>query len=645
MAAAKNAGRFSAAAVTLGLALGAPLMPGTVAAALADTGDSGSSVSTDSSERRAGTSAARAGAPGAPDSRSDLGPRSPRLPKPPARGDADLVADEDVPADLGAPADQTAAPATRRPAVRGGGAPEGPLDKPTTRRPTTDLRVATDVPTAEATPAATDTPATPGAPVTKLPERAPEWTTPAATEPADTPADERIVPTDQTAAPTIGAPQPATGPLAVAAPRALATISKPVGAAATSFSGTLEDLFGPIQAFFEGVALLVRRTFFNEAPTLSPVQLTGFSEGPITGTLGAVDPEDDPLTFKVTGSPQYGTVTLTKAGEYTYMPGADFTGSDSFSVTATDGGFHINLLNPFRPAGTSASLSVAQGAQAPTLRFQFVYGSGAQLWSSDARLALESAARQLTSYLVVSAPTTITYAVTAEYSPLSSTLATASSDFASAGAGFLATVVQRKIQTGVDANGAAADGAISWNFGPSWGFGNTVSSSQYDFQSIAMHELAHTLGFLSATGAPGSNTGRTWTEYDGYLVTAAGAPVIGSDYAWNSAYNTNLTGGNGGLYFSGPNAVAAYGRRVPLYTPSTWAAGSSVSHLNDFVFTGANDTLMTARVTRGPAPRQLSAVELGILSDLGYTVAPGPGTATLMIVGVFLWRRPRRPQP
>ncbi len=638
MAASRNAGRLNAAAVTLGLALGAALlMPGTLAAAVADTSDSGSSVSADSSARgAAGGPSPRAGAPEASDSRSDPGPRSPRHPKPPARGGADLPDDRGV----GIPAVQTAEPTTRRTAVRDSGAPEEPLAKPTTRRPNSGARVAADTPTALVTPAAADAPAAPNARAVAVPERAPEGATLAATDPAGTPAVEGIVPTDQPGATTIGEPQPAPGPVS---PRALATVTKPVGAAATSFSGTLEDLLGPIQAFFEGVALLVRRTFFNEAPTLSPVQLTGLSEGPITGTLGAVDPEDDPLTFAVTRSPQYGSVTLTRAGEYTYTPGPDFSGADSFSVTAADGGFHINLLNPFRPAGTSASLSVAQGAQAPTLRFQFVYGSGARLWSSDARLALESAARQLTSYLVVSAPTTITYAVTAEYSPLSSTLATASSDFASAGGGFLATVVQRKIQTGVDANGAAADGGISWNFGPSWGFGNTVTSTQYDFQSIAMHELAHTLGFLSATAAPGSNTGRTWTEYDGYLVTAAGAPVIGADFVWNSAYNSNLTGANSGLYFGGPNAVAAYGRPVPLYTPSTWAAGSSVSHLNDFVFTGANDTLMTARVTRGPAPRELSAVELGILRDLGYTVAQGPGTATLMIVGVFLWRRPRRP--
>jgi hypothetical protein len=33
---------------------------------------------------------------------------------------------------------------------------------------------------------------------------------------------------------------------------------------------------------------------------------------------------------------------------------------------------------------------------------------------------------------------------------------------------------------------------------------------------------------------------------------------------------------------------------------------------------------------------------LGILRDIGYTVAPGPGVAAVMFVGVFLIRRPRK---
>lgn len=440
--------------------------------------------------------------------------------------------------------------------------------------------------------------------------------------PAATPASEPAVAAAPTA-PMIEATEPA----------ALATVSTP-GANATSLSSSFRGLF-------EGAALLWRRRLFNEAPDVSPVQLTGLRDGPITGSIGAVDPEGDPLVYAVTGDPRFGTVTISQDGSYTYIPGADFGGSDNFVVAVTDTGWHINLLNLRRPTSTEASVSVAQGEQAPLLRFQFVYDSGAQFWSSEARAALESAAASLAGYFAVTAPVTVTYAVTGQFAPLSGTLASAGSEFIDPGAGFMPTVVQKKIQTGIDGNGAAADGEITWNFGPPWGYGN-VANTQYDFQSTAMHEILHTLGFLSYGDRAGSNTGQTWTIYDSYLVNSDGAAVIGGNYKWNTAYNTNLTGGNGGLYFGGPSAVAAYGGLVPLYTPFPYASGSSLSHLNDGSFTGANEKLMTAVSGQGTGVRVLSPLELGILADIGYQLNPASGSSTLMFVGFFFSRRPRR---
>ncbi|MGI9125337.1 MAG: hypothetical protein ACR2JM_11390 [Mycobacterium sp.] len=103
-------------------------------------------------------------------------------------------------------------------------------------------------------------------------------------------------------------------------------------------------------------------------------------------------------------------------------------------------------------------------------------------------------------------------------------------------------------------------------------------------------------------------------------MTSNGTGVIGNDFTWNPAYETNLTGGNGGLFFGGANAVDAYGGVVPLYTPNPWNPGSSMSHLDDDTFTGANDKLMNANTDKGPGIRVISPVELGILKDIGYTI-------------------------
>ena len=456
----------------------------------------------------------------------------------------------------------------------------------------------------------------------------------------------------KTETPVLATPAAVTGDV-TSAPTALAPATRvtanatlaraPLAAAAASATDPLSGLLSPIQGLIEGIALLVRRTFFNQAPSVSPVQLTGQSEGPITGSIGASDPEGDRIVYSLTGDAQYGSVAIDSAGGYTYTPGPGFTGIDTFTVAAADPGFHINLLDLFRPPSTTASVAVRQGVGGGSLlQFQFIYGSGSQLWSPAARSSLASAAAALASYIVVDSPVVITFDVSGEFNPLSSTLATAGSDFTSAGPGFLPTVVQHKILTGVDTNGSTADGEINWNFAQNWATGDSVVYGQYDLESVAMHELTHTLGFLSYTDQPGSNTGTTWTVFDSFLVNSDGTKVIGSDYIWRNAYTPNLTGGNGGLYVGGADAVAAYGGLVPIYTPGSWESGSSVSHLNDRVFGGANRKLMNAQVFSGLGIRVLSPVELAILADLGYTIAPQPGSAALAFIGVFFLRRTRR---
>jgi hypothetical protein len=274
-----------------------------------------------------------------------------------------------------------------------------------------------------------------------------------------------------------------------------------------------------------------------------------------------------------------------------------------------------------------------------TVAFDFIYGTGSQYWSSTARDALEAAALALSSYIAVDSPVTLTYDVSGEYSPFNSTLAWASSSLSGSPNGFFDTVVQQKVLSGVDANGQTADGRINFNFGPSWGLGSSVGSGQYDFQSTAIHELAHTFGLISFVDSAGSNTLRDWTLFDSFIVDSNNVNVIGNDFRWNTAYNPNLTGANGGLYFGGPNAVAAYGGLVPLYTPNPWKSGSSVSHLNNSSFNGANTPLLSPVVKLGLGVRALSPIELGMLQDLGYTLASPQQTYALLFITFMFGRR------
>lgn len=616
MSAVKHAARTAAAVFVLGLSVAA-----SPAIASADTTEDAAPASEAAGSAPASTSG-RTSAPGA--SRPGRAVRGPAVsvggvqrgatsPQPAAARTAspDAAAHLDLPAaDLNVPVD-AAPPVKSRPQRR-----ERPLVTPTAPA---DLTAAPQ--------------SAPFAPHFPAPAAIPDFPD---TAPAGSPGSAELpVGAEVNVAPTDPAPVRAVSAAAMAAATGTA--------AATSVADLLTDLLAPIREFFEGAALLVRRTFFNQAPTVDPVQLTGQSEGPITGVINAVDPEGDPLVYSISQAPRYGSAVVNTDGSYTYTPGPDFTGIDSFIVEAADTGLHINLLDLFRAAGTSGNVAVSQGDSVPRVQFEFVYRYGAQFWSSEARATLESVATALSSVLVVDAPVTVTFDVTGESSSMSATLASAGSDLIGSDPGFLQTVVQNKILTGEDANGLDADGTISWNFGRVWGYGSTVAGNRYDFQSTAMHELLHTLGFLSYTERPGANTGLSWTVYDSYLVTSGGAAVIGADYRWDTAYNANLVGGGGGLYFGGPNAVAVYGGPVPLFTPGSWDSGSSVSHLNDRVFTGSNEKLMNAVVDLGLGIRVISPVEVAILEDLGYTLAPGTGSVAWALIGVVLIRR-RRPR-
>ncbi len=126
---------------------------------------------------------------------------------------------------------------------------------------------------------------------------------------------------------------------------------------------------GVIQ-LIEGALVLVRRTFFNELPTVKAVQTTSATAaGPINGKIVAFDPTADTVNFVVTSAPRQGAVQVASDGTYTYTPDAKgFTGTDSFTVKALDStgswlqgvlGKPLDLLDLNRADGTSTTITVS----------------------------------------------------------------------------------------------------------------------------------------------------------------------------------------------------------------------------------------------------------------------------------------------
>jgi hypothetical protein len=323
----------------------------------------------------------------------------------------------------------------------------------------------------------------------------------------------------------------------------------------------------------------------------------------------------------------------------------------------------------FKGGVLAACLAVGSAAQANiTFTFDFGADNGAGFWDPASGAARRDAMAQSSaafstmfgSYFTNTA--TILLAATATDLPTSTNLASAGSEvFANYGVGFtVQEIVRTKALTGVDLNGADADGSVNVNFGQPWNLGaGTTSSNDYDFYSTIFHEYTHALGFASSIdqdGTPfygGTKAAGEWNTFDSFLVDKNGTRVVDdSTFALNQpVWDAASVGGAspaGGMFFNGVHAVAANGGQlVGLYTPTTWEGGSSVSHTDD-QNPAIYGTMMTAQGPTGPWPRDYSAIEVGMLTDLGYTAVtavPEPATLAMMLAGLgFIGAAARRRQ-
>jgi len=287
-----------------------------------------------------------------------------------------------------------------------------------------------------------------------------------------------------------------------------------------------------------------------------------------------------------------------------------------------------------------------QPAQA-ALTFNFTYLSPGQgfddpTFGAARKAALNSAADLLGEYFV-NYTATLDYDVTSS-SVNESRLASAGSSYSVVPGTFQRTTVQTKILTNgaTDSNFFAADGHIDWNFYENWGLSDSVAANEFDFKRVAIHELLHSFGFSSVVNQNGSGlddknpgTPDTWATFDKFLTRADGVSLINNAGVFDGSNVNALTGDSGSVLFNGQNAKDANGGvAVNLYAPTIFSPGSSISHLDDNTL-ALSELIMASSVSAGPKSRELSAIELGILQDIGYTQiitpVPLPSAAWLML--------------
>ena len=155
------------------------------------------------------------------------------------------------------------------------------------------------------------------------------------------------------------------------------------------------------------------------------------------------------------------------------------------------------------------------------------------------------------------------------------------------------------------------------------------TTSEYDLESVFIHELGHGLGFLSTDAY---DTYFKYgildqpTPFDAYAQTTDGRRL--SDLpSPSSELGVALTSP---LVWSGPLGIAANGGVKPLlYTPSRYEVGSSVSHLDEATFSSSGpNSIMTPNMDAGEVFHDPGPLLLAMLQDLRNK--PPAGIASTM---------------
>ncbi len=208
-------------------------------------------------------------------------------------------------------------------------------------------------------------------------------------------------------------------------------------------------------------------------------------------------------------------------------------------------------------------------------------------------------------------------------------LATAGPLFFEEPHGFGNGLAFQHITTGVDPSPDTADIVCRVDFGFPWytDAAPQVPENRLDLFTALLHELTHGLGLLSVCDEDGSSllTGGNpgvYTRWDESMSTAGGAAVFNTSTAFVGPVE-NFLGIDGGILLRGATVENVFGGGVPIYTPETFVAGSSLSHLSLEV---PGTHLMKPVLDTGVAIREYSQLEVALLRDIGYVNASTPGS-------------------
>lgn len=163
-----------------------------------------------------------------------------------------------------------------------------------------------------------------------------------------------------------------------------------------------------------------------------------------------------------------------------------------------------------------------------------------------------------------------------------------------------------------------------------YGTDGNPPSGKHDLVTTVVHEIAHGLGYTGSMYV--EDLGRTsighygFGEFDypaafdihvednyGDNLTDPTTWYVNHSLSLFSAYTRTL-------YYNGLSTVHNHpgNERALLYTPSEWNEGSSIYHLDDDLYDGTPNSLMTHAISLGESVHSPGPVSMGMLFDIGW---------------------------
>ena len=151
-----------------------------------------------------------------------------------------------------------------------------------------------------------------------------------------------------------------------------------------------------------------------------------------------------------------------------------------------------------------------------------------------------------------------------------------------------------------------------------------VPPGQFDFITIALHEIGHGMGITGASNGGngvGFNQGANPLAWDLLVELSNGTPILNLGFG-TPAQVAAIIGGD--LFINGFNTVQAFnGERPEIFAPNPFNGGSSFSHWDEAVFPpGDPNSLMTPFAGFQERNFDIGAITRGVLQDMGWEL-PG----------------------